>query len=479
MNLASVFGGAWPDVDVSELSEHSNEIVPDCAFFAVAAKKQDAERHAKAALDAGAKLVVSPHVLELSRCFVYADLAAERGMLAAKFYGHPAKQLSCIGVTGTNGKTSVAYYIASLSDLLGMPCGYIGTLGWGRIDELVDPNMTTPSPVALQKRLAGLVTTGCRRVVIEVSSHALDQDRAAEVPFEAAIFTNLTRDHLDYHGTMDAYAAAKLKLFTEFPLQTAVLSLSDSFSEQIAQACTAPIVRYGQQLDADATQAVDGGVWRWRRTASSDQVSWSVGGEELKATVPVVADFAIDNLTAALAVLHPTYSLEALRNVVQDVRSVPGRMEIVARHSPHGTVVVDYAHTPDALTKALQSLRQDCVGRLICVVGCGGDRDRGKRPQMAAAAVKLADRSWFTSDNPRTESPEQIIADMQQGVTDESAEVEANVDRREAIRAALMNATLEDVVLIAGKGHEHYQEVGTKKYPFDDAAVARDLLGEM
>lgn len=478
MNLARLLGHAWPDVEVSGLTEHTDEIFEGCGFFAIAAKRAVAQEHGERALAGGAAIVISHHQLDLTAFYRHESLAVNRGAIAAEFYGHPAKQMQCIGVTGTNGKTSVAYYLASLSGLLGVDCGYIGTLGCGFLDDLQDPNMTTPNPTALQRNLASLLDNGCSRVVVEVSSHALDQKRADEMPFEIAIFTNLSREHLDYHDTMAAYGAAKTRLFSDFPVRTAVLRAAESLSETIAQATKARIIYYGPKEElGEASEASE--AWCWWRSEESGSINWQSPKGEMSDRMTFLADFSVDNLTAALAaLLELGHSIAELGSVVAKVASVPGRMEVVVADAVHGTVVVDYAHTPDALEKALTQLRARCLGRLICVVGCGGDRDQGKRPQMARAATTLADEVWLTSDNPRTERPESILADMQTGVSkDRPANVD--LDRRQAIARALMSASEQDVVLIAGKGHEDYQEVGFEKLPFDDRAVARALLAEV
>jgi UDP-N-acetylmuramoyl-L-alanyl-D-glutamate--2,6-diaminopimelate ligase len=476
LNLRVVLGEQWPDIEVTGLCEHTTEVFQGCAFFAVALDPVAAKQHADDALNDGAKLVISQHRLEREDCYAYPELLAERGVLAATFYGNPGEQMQCIGVTGTNGKTSVAYYIASLSDLLRVPCGYIGTLGWGRLDELVDPNMTTPNPTALQRMLATLRENGCRRVAIEVSSHALHQHRAHAVPFTAGIFTNLSREHLDYHHTMESYLAAKMQLFTEFPLRSAILFDQDPLSHTIEEQCDAEVLRYGRGPVKDSTETCT-----WSIDAPSEfgpeVIEWQIANQRIRARVLMVADFAIDNLTAAIAVLV-TFEHEGreIQRVLPDVASVPGRMQIVVRSGAHGTIVVDYAHTPDALEKVLSALIPKGKGRLICVVGCGGDRDQGKRPQMAATAAKHADVVWLTSDNPRSEDPLRIIHDMQCGVQESDVRIELNADRREAICDAIKQAEVQDVVLIAGKGHERYQEIKGQKYPFDDVAIAKAAL---
>lgn len=480
LNLRLGLGAQWPDVDVAGLCEHTAEVFAGCAFFAVAQDPVVAKQHAEDALNSGAKLVISQHPLERDDCYTYPELLAERGVVAATFYGNPGEQMQCVGVTGTNGKTSVAYYVASLSDLLGVPCGYIGTLGWGRLDGLVDPDMTTPNPTALQRILATLRDGGCQRVAIEVSSHALHQHRAHAVPFTIGIFTNLSREHLDYHHTMEAYLAAKMQLFTEFPLRLAILFDHEPLSHTIAERCEAQVMRYGRASAKNSSTQ----TCTWSADVSNDKgqevIEWQVANQCIRANVPMVADFALDNLTAAIAVVVTfEHDGDEIQQVLPEVAPVPGRMQIVVGRRAHGTIVVDYAHTPDALKKVLNALLRQCKGRLMCVVGCGGDRDHGKRPLMAATAAKHADVVWFTSDNPRSEDPLRIIHDMQCGVLESDVRIEINADRRGAIFDAIKQAGIQDVVLIAGKGHERYQEINGQKFPFDDVAVVKAALAEV
>ncbi len=308
-----------------------------------------------------------------------------------------------------------------------------------------------------------------------MSSHALAQDRARDVHFDYAVFTNLTRDHLDYHGSFAAYGAAKSKLFTDWELQAAVINVADPFGQSLVERIQFPVVTYGE-----------GGDWSWQSEPHGIglQVSWTTPDGVFVAHLESMADYAVANITAAMATLVATgVSTQAVFEQVSQLRGVPGRLERVGASPTHPKVVVDYAHTPDALAKVLASLRPFCEGQLMCVVGCGGDRDSGKRPLMGAVAATGADVVWLTSDNPRSEEPGQIIAQMRAGAVGENPGLATKiiecVDRAAAIRAALTAATPKDVVLIAGKGHENYQEIAGKKYPFDDRLVVTQILEEL
>lgn len=451
-----------------QLVQHTAEVSAGDVFLALA-DKDAASRHAQEAIASGASCVFSPYDLAGEWSVpvqTIPQLAEDAPAWVAEYYGRPSQQLQVFAVTGTNGKTSVAYFIADMLQRSGKCSGYIGTLGWGTLDHIVDPNLTTPNMVALQRRLRQMQGAGAQGVALEVSSHALDQQRLGEVDINIAIFTNLTRDHLDYHGDMQAYGAAKMRLFTDWTLQAAVVNVEDPFSEQISAQCQAPLVTYGRSENAD---------WYWTRI-SDDKIRWS--GPDVDFTVPLQApaDFMLDNLTAALAALaRAGLAAERLPDLIKTASGVPGRLEVVSRVG-QPTVVVDYAHTPDAVEKVLEALRTGCAGRLICVVGCGGDRDPGKRPQMAAAASRLADEVWLTADNPRSEAPLDIITQMEPGLI-RPARIEA--DRRSAIAGAIAGATRRDTVLIAGKGHEDYQEINGVRHPFDDRVVAREILDAM
>ena len=460
-----------PVLALRGLAEHTDEVEPGYGFVCVTSDDARRESFVAQAESRGAKAVLVESagslVTELP-VFEIEQLSTSRGHLAAQFYGEPSQQVRCIGITGTNGKTSVAFHIADLLTRLGHKTGYMGTLGWGLLNALHDPNLTTGNAVALQRRLAHLRDLGCEAVAIEISSHALDQKRAHDVEIEIALFTNLSRDHLDYHKTMDAYASAKARLFSDFRIRLAVLN-ADEVNFKPTLAADTKVCRYGRDAD-----------WYWRSqgTAHARQlISWRTPFGGFSAQLDVVADYVLDNITAALAVVSEfTGGIDGFADALQSLCPVPGRMQIVSQGNGRPHVAIDYAHTPDALDKVLSAGRKFCGGRLICVVGCGGDRDRGKRSQMAQVAQRLSDAVWLTSDNPRWESPDAIIADMLEGV-DQGAALHVCVDRSLAIHAAIESATPRDLVLIAGKGHEAYQEISGTKHPFSDETVARHALG--
>ncbi|NOX50233.1 MAG: UDP-N-acetylmuramoyl-L-alanyl-D-glutamate--2,6-diaminopimelate ligase [Gammaproteobacteria bacterium] len=481
MNIGEFIGDVAPlslaNIELAGLSEHTAEIQPGYGFIGVAQDSEILIQHCLTAQQHGALvcLVDSRTDIDIEQFDVpvvkLLGLAQKRGELAAHFYGDPSREQVCVGITGTNGKTSIGYHIADLSARLGVPTGYSGTLGWGSLENLQDPNLTTGDAVSLQRRLADMKLQGMNRVALEVSSHALDQDRAAAVRFDYGVFSNLTRDHLDYHHTYEAYAAAKTKLFTQWPLKCAVVNIDDEFGRGLATSISCKTVTYGEQGD-----------WSWEVVPSAavkDTVVWKSPAGEIKTTVTVVADYALSNIAASLAVLGEMgHRLEELQEVVEDLAGVPGRMEIVGdKRNDQPLVIVDYAHTPDALEKVLRGLRRHCAGRLVCVVGCGGDRDVGKRPLMGKVAATHADLVWLTSDNPRSESPVEIIADIRAGIT--QGVVWECVDRAEAIYRSIREAGANDIVLIAGKGHEDYQEIEGQRFAFDDRHVAQSVLVEM
>ncbi len=456
-------------LDVTGLAEHQDEVEPGFAYLAVASPEQ-ALVYARAAVANGAVLVLAEQALPAPLpvpVLVIPRLAAQRGELASRFYGDPSRRMTCVGVTGTNGKTSVAYHLAQLSGAMAEPAGYSGTLGWGRVEALAEAATTTANAVALQRQLAGLLSQGCLRAMLEVSSHALSQGRADAVAFKVGVFTNLTRDHLDYHHTMEAYGAAKARLFQDWSLDLAVLNADDEFARELAGKLRAPVVTYGHAGD-----------WRWHLSDAPDggvNVEWVSPVGPLRTTLAVGAEFVVANLTAALATLAGLgHDRSQLQDALAALGPVPGRMQVVPGGQDKPRVIVDYAHTPDALHKALDALRSRTRGRLVCVFGCGGDRDEGKRPLMGEVAGELADHVVLTSDNPRSEDPERIIEAIAAGVGETAHCVIP--DRAAAIAAAIQSAAGDDVVLVAGKGHEDYQELADRRVPFDDCAVARSAL---
>ena len=433
------------------------------------------------------------------------DLRKQAGEIAALVYGHPSETLWMVGITGTNGKTSCSHWVTQSFNALGRKTALIGTLGNGFPDALQATLNTTPDAIRVHGLLAEFMQQGAQAVAMEVSSHALEQGRVNAVKYDVALLTNLSRDHLDYHGDMQSYAAAKRRLFEWKQLKYAVLNLDDAFGSELAEqlqdaespspqsspACgrggerekqysIPEVIGYGlsdqalQQAEQQGLRMVYGGKLQLDAQGCRMQVHTSWGGGELNS--PLLGRFNAENLLGTLAVLlvSDVPLADALR-VVAQLRSVPGRMQTLGG-AGRPAVVVDYAHTPDALEKVLHALREVTTpsgGKLICVFGCGGDRDRGKRPMMGTVAGKLADVSIVTSDNPRSENPQDIIAAIVHGISGSYQVIE---DRAQAIAQAIRSAQLADTVLIAGKGHEDYQEIKGVKYPFSDIEVAQRSL---
>ena len=419
------------------------------------------------------------------------NLRARISEIAGHVYGNPSEALWMAGVTGTNGKTSVSQWIAAASNSLGRRSAVIGTLGNGLVGERVEARNTTPDPIVLQRLLADYLRRGARCVAMEVSSHGLHQGRVAGIKYDCAVFTNLTRDHLDYHGTMEAYADAKAMLFEARGLKHAVLNLDDAFGARLARRLEGKgleVITYGAG-PAARLRAADVGL-------SEAGVRFRIEGDLGRGVVTagVLGAFNVSNLLAVLgALIAQGLSFDEAVAAVARLEPVTGRLERVGGGSAP-LVVIDYAHTPDALEKALAALRPTVAAghKLVCVFGCGGDRDPGKRPLMGAVAARLADQVVVTSDNPRGEDPHSIIAQILEGMRAPgpgpgpgngvnvglAPNVEAVEDRQVAIFSAVHHARAGDVVLLAGKGHETYQEIAGTRHPFNDREVAGAALAQ-
>ena len=408
------------------------------------------------------------------------QLSQQAGLIAERFYGHPSQDLLVVGITGTNGKTSCSQFLAQAMSDADHPCGIIGTLGNGLVGQLLPGTHTTPDAIRLHQLLAEMRSGGARSVAMEVSSHALAQGRVAGVSFTAAIFTNLSRDHLDYHGDMAAYAAAKQRLFHAPDLRYAIVNGDDAFGREILANLRpgVTVVSYGLgEPVAPELPHVQGVIEQQARSGLSMAVQspWGAGRVQL----PLLGRFNASNLLAVAATLLVTgVPMTEVLQRLGALRPVTGRMECFGGDGRLPLVVVDYAHTPDALEQVLAALREHCRGKLWCVFGCGGDRDRGKRALMGDAAARLADKVIITDDNPRSEDPAQIAADILAG-TDASAAVEVMHERSSAIAAAIKQAGADDVVLVAGKGHETTQQVGIRKLPFRDQEQVQRYLTEV
>lgn len=463
------------DPEIGGLATHSGRVQPGDLFVALRGDAKLPDRHPfiEQAVKAQAAAVVAEKDAQTGAVpLIFSnDTHQTLAFLAKKFYNHPTDQLRLVGVTGTNGKTSTVYLIHAILKTAQLAPGLIGTIEhvWG--DQREISQNSTPQAHDLHRLFRAMVDAGCQSAVMEATSEGLAQQRLVGLDFEAAVFTNLTRDHLDYHGSFDAYLAAKAMLFENLRSESsAIVNADDKAAEQLLAHCSANVIRYGKAENADVR--ILRGETDWRGTTLCLQTP----SGQMNVSLALQGAFQFYNATAAVATgltlgIAPEVIVEALK----DVR-VPGRFEGVDCGQGFG-VIVDYAHAPDGLENVLQTARAFTKGRLICVFGCGGDRDRGKRPVMGEISARLADFTVVTSDNPRTEDPEAIVADILPGVGEASHHVEVN--RKKAIAWAIDQATAGDLVLIAGKGHEDYQEINHVKTHFDDREVARDILTDL
>jgi UDP-N-acetylmuramoyl-L-alanyl-D-glutamate--2,6-diaminopimelate ligase len=479
------------NVKVTRLVTDSREVQQGDTFVAYPGENTDGRRYIPQAISRGANAVVwekenfswieewrLPNVGIL-------DLRNKAGWLADEAYASPSRNLWVVGVTGTNGKTSTSHWIAHAMNNAGRKCALIGTLGNGFLGALQPSANTTPDAVRVHSLLADYLGTGAKAVSMEVSSHALSQGRVNGVHFDVAILTNLSRDHLDYHGDMESYAAAKRSLFNWPQLKYAVLNLDDAYGAELAQTLEGAdleVIGYGindaalELAEKLGIRMVYGSLLEMTAYGLRIEVHSSWGAKQV-INSGLVGRFNAENLLGTLAVLLVSgIDLEHAVLSLREVQSVPGRMQRLGGKS-QPTVIVDYAHTPDALEKVLHALREvnrPAGGKLVCVFGCGGDRDRGKRPMMGAVAEKLSDFCIVTSDNPRSEDPREIIDEIVRGMASPNHQIVT--ERSAAISEAIRHAQKGDTVLIAGKGHENYQEIMGTKYPFSDVQVAQQAL---
>lgn len=451
----------------------SRKVNSNSVFFALPGVASNGWDYLDTVVSLGCRLAVVPSHLGLQRDDIeLISVISPAALLVAclhSYFGHMPEHI--VAVTGTNGKSSICYYVAQLAESIGFNSGLVGTFGVGPLHQLEEAKQTTPDVLSLQRILMGMSSLGVNLVAFEASSHALDQGRIDGVPFQTAVFSNLSRDHLDYHGDMLSYAAAKQRLFTFNSVTDAVICLDDDYASFMASAVTASTCCYYSEQNT----AADFYVKKLRLVPEGCRFILCHPDGEARVFLPLLGRFNISNALAALASLwHKVNDKHALIKALSLLRGAPGRMDkLQCEGSP--LVVVDYAHTPDALQVALRALKEHTKGRLICVFGCGGDRDRGKRPLMMQAALENADYVWLTSDNPRTESIEQIFSDVLLNTRDDESFC-FEPDRRGAIQQAVLSAGQHDVVLIAGKGHENYQEIQGIKHHFDDREEALKAL---
>lgn len=474
------------DLNITTISVDTRHVVAGTLFIAVKGQKADGHDFLKEASQKGAVAFVVSDIAKVPKDLPGVVLQVPNtrpfvDLLAGKFYGEPSHALFCAGVTGTNGKTSTTYLIESLLNEAGIPCGVIGTVNHHLKNQVWPSEMTTPDALFLQSRLQEFREAGAKAVALEVSSHALDQKRADSVAFDVAVFTNLTRDHLDYHKSMDEYFAAKEKLFLDLLWRSpkaarAIVNTDDPWGRRIRIADPAKLWTYGTK-DAD---------FQFRILSQNFQrmtfhLKTPMGEKDFE--LPMSGQHNVQNAVAAIATaMAAGVSLEVCAQSLPKFIGVPGRLQSVPNQAGL-SVFVDYAHTPDALENVLKGLidvrsRTRSKARIWTVFGCGGDRDKGKRPLMAAMAQKYSDGVIVTSDNPRTEDPDAILREISAGFTGPREKIRTIADRRLAIGEAVHQATSGDVILIAGKGHEDYQIIGTDKKHFSDVEVATQFLKE-
>jgi UDP-N-acetylmuramoyl-L-alanyl-D-glutamate--2,6-diaminopimelate ligase len=464
---------------VASVTYDSRACTPDALFVAIPGLKNDGHDFVLQAITNGATVVVLEREMEVPShvaLVIVPDSRIALALLSHAWYGEPSVGLRIIGVTGTNGKTTTTFILKSLLEAMGEVVGIIGTTGSYIRDEILPSQFTTPEAPELCALLQTMKQRGATSVVMEVSSHALALHRVHGTIFAGGIFTNLTQDHLDFHETMEAYAAAKQRLFSTLPRHAvAVVNADDDYGNVMIEDTNAQTtLSFGRSPQADIRIAEQ--TLGFTKT----DIVLTIKGEEVRATMPLVGRFNGENLAASVAMVSALgASVEQIAEAIPHMQGAPGRMQRIELPDEgvgtKPTAIVDYAHTPDALEKALLSCREllasetDSPGKIFCVIGCGGDRDRTKRPLMGAIAVRLADIAIFTSDNPRSENPVAILDDMLSGVPHEKfTSVVVLADRREAIRYAMHKAAANDIVLVAGKGHETYQIIGSERSHFDD-----------
>ncbi|NKB81915.1 MAG: UDP-N-acetylmuramoyl-L-alanyl-D-glutamate--2,6-diaminopimelate ligase [Nitrospirales bacterium] len=473
--------------EVFAITDDSRQVQPGSCFVAVQGEHVDGHDFVQLAVRQGAVGVVVERPLvstipSSSACLVRVPHSRRAlGLLASRMVGAPSQQLGMIGVTGTNGKTTVTHLSRALLEKGGQKTGLIGTVGYCIDSEWTAATHTTPGAVVLQGLLARMVEAHLDAAVLEVSSHALALERLAGCEFDTVVFTNLTQDHLDFHGSMETYFASKSRLFTDYVghqnttrPKRAIINVDDDWGRQLVSCCSIPVWTYG------ITSAADIRACDVRLSLDTTHCTVETPMGRMLMQSPLVGQHNVSNILASIGVgLQAGIPLPVLQAALQTIGKVPGRFERIMEGQPF-TVIVDYAHTDDALDRLLAAAQTLTTGRIVTVFGCGGDRDRGKRPKMGRVAAERSDCLFLTSDNPRSEDPLEILRDIEQGVlslaSHERAHYQIISDRRKAIHAAMKEAKSGDMVLIAGKGHEDYQWLGDQRIHFDDRVVAREAL---
>ena len=476
--LAQVLPGAVvrgdPSTTVVDATVDSRAAAPGSLFCCVVGERADGHTFAADAVANGASALLVERALDLDVPQISVDsVRAATGPAASAVFGRPSEQMTVVGVTGTNGKTTTAFMLERAFAAAEATPGLIGTVEVHVGGDVLPVVHTTPEAPELQRLLARMRDAGVDGVAMEVSSHGLALDRVAGTRFACGVFTNLTRDHLDFHGSLEAYEQAKAKLFAGGLAERGAINVDDPAGVRIVAGAAVPVVTFALDAEADV-RAIDVVT-----NPEGSRFTCVAPGEHVQVRVPITGRYNVSNALATLAAFHALgLPLEAAAAGIAALGGVPGRLEAVDVGQPF-TVVVDYAHTPDSLENVLRATREVCRGRLIVVFGCGGDRDRGKRPLMGKVATSLADLSFVTSDNPRSEDPDAIIREIEGGAIEGGGAYRIEADRRAAIRAAVGEARSGDVVVIAGKGHETGQKFDDRVLPFDDRVVAREELAAL
>ncbi len=463
--------GAFENAEVSFITDNSRNIKENCVFICIEGKHFDGHTKAAEALENGAAAVVVQKDLGLKNQILVKNTRAAYARLCAEFYGHPERKLKIIGVTGTNGKTTSCFILKSVLDSLGYKNGLLGTVKNIVGDKEYPASLTTPDCYELFSLFAQMVEAGCEYCVMEVSSQALDQRRVDGVHFVAAIFTNLTQDHLDYHGSFENYQAAKHMLFENSDL--AVVNIDDEASEYMLNGTECRNVTFSVE-----NNNCDYSAKNIRNTAQGVKYELVTTGDIGRVNFAVPGKFSVYNsMGAAVCLIELGFDFRTVVEKLACCTGVPGRMEVVPADKPY-TILIDYAHTPDGLENVISCVREITQGKVITVFGCGGDRDKTKRPLMGKIATRLSDVTVITSDNPRSEDPDEIIKDIVAGVSKHAKKVIVEPDRKNAIKKAMSIAQAGDIIILAGKGQETYQILASGKIDFDERKVVAQILSE-
>ena len=459
------------DVEVKELKYNSRKVEKGDVFCCVVGTLADGHKYAPQAVEAGAAALVVERKLDIDIPQILVEnTRIAMAEMAAAYYGNPADEMVMVGITGTNGKTSTSYMLKAIAERMGKKVGLIGTIRNMIGDIIIDTERTTPESVDLQRILRQMKDEKVDVVIMEVSSHSLDQKRVHGITYDVGCFTNLTQDHLDYHKTFENYFAAKKLLFAQ--CKKAVINLDDSYAADMVAGMNLPVLTVGVREKADVTASeID-------ITTRGVQFDFNYRNVTSRFNVPIPGLFSVFNaMSAAGIALALGWTLDSIKYGLEHMVGVSGRLEPLPTGKNEFTVLLDYAHTPDALENLLKTVRGFATGRVVTLFGCGGDRDQAKRPIMGEIAGRFSDFAIVTSDNPRTEDPMQIIASVEDGVKKSGCEYIVIENRRDAIEYALKNARKNDVIILAGKGHENYQEINGGKHHFDEKEIVAEILG--